>query len=149
MKGKKAAYEKMTEDANDEISMNRKIHAVFSKGLKLDYDYDFGSTTSLQLTVVDEFPVQADKPVVLLSRNEPLEIVCDHCGKEPAIYVCSVCMGYEKSAFCKKCSKLHAKTCPDFSDYSTAPVVNSPRMGVCGYGGGRIDKERDRVYTKK
>ncbi len=61
MKAKKAAYEKMMEDANGEISMSRKIYAVFSKGLKLKYEYDFGSTTSLQLTVAGEFPIQADR----------------------------------------------------------------------------------------
>lgn len=149
MKGKKAAYEKMMEDANGEIPMKRKVHAVFSKGLKLNYEYDFGSTTSLQLTVVNEFSIQADEPVVLLSRNEPLEIVCDHCGKEPAVSVCTVCSGYGEGVFCKKCGKLHAKTCSDFADYAAMPIVNSPRMGVCGYDGGSIDKERDGVYSKK
>jgi hypothetical protein len=29
------------------------------------------------------------------------------------------------------------------------PVVNSPRMGVCAYMGGSIDKQRDGVYVKK
>lgn len=149
MKGKKAAYEKMMEDANGEVPMNRKIHAVFSKGVKLNYEYDFGSTTSLQLTVVDEFPVQADKSVVLLSRNEPLEIICESCGKAPAVKLCTVCAGYSESAFCTKCARQHAKTCPDFADYAAMPVVNSPRMGVCGYDGGNIDKERDGVYAKK
>jgi hypothetical protein len=28
------------------------------------------------------------------------------------------------------------------------PIVNSPRMGVCGYEGGTIDKERDGIYGK-
>jgi hypothetical protein len=29
------------------------------------------------------------------------------------------------------------------------PIVNSPRMGECGYEGGRIDKKRDGVFEKK
>ena len=54
---------------------------------------------------------------------------------------------YEEYAFyCKDCQKKHAKVCPDFKDYAAMPVVNSPRMGVCGYDGGRIDKKRDGVF---
>jgi len=29
------------------------------------------------------------------------------------------------------------------------PIVNSPRMGVCGYEGGVIDIERDGVFLLK
>lgn len=146
MSGKKKAYEKMMEDANGEIPMDRKTHGVLNKGLKLIHDYDFGSTTSLQITVVDEFPIQSDKPIVLLSRNEPLQKLCDSCKKEPATQMCSVC---DESFFCPKCAKKHAKTCDDFADYAAMPVVNSPRIGVCAYDGGTIDKERDKPYSKK
>lgn len=134
------------EDANGEIPMDRKTHGVLNKGLKLIHDYDFGSTTSLQITVVDEFPIQSDKPIVLLSRNEPLQKLCDSCKKEPATQMCSVC---DESFFCPKCAKKHAKTCDDFADYAAMPVVNSPRIGVCAYDGGTIDKERDKPYSKK
>lgn len=147
MKGKKLQYEKMMEEAAGEIPMSRKTKAALYKGLKLDYEYDFGSTTSLQLTVVDEYPVKADDNIVLLSRNEPPEILCAICGKEPAVQICTVC--YEENVFCKKCARQHEKTCPDFKDYSAMPVVNSPRMGVCGYEGGIIDTERDGVYVKR
>lgn len=149
MKGKTTDFEKMMEEANGEMPKSRKAKAVLAKSMKIDYEYDFGSTTSLQLTVVDEYSVKADKKIILLSRNEPLEILCENCGKEPAVQICSVCINYEKSAFCKKCGKLHAKTCPDFADYAVMPVVNSPRMGVCAYEGGTIDIERDGVYKKR
>ncbi|MDR1553015.1 MAG: hypothetical protein LBS69_06085 [Prevotellaceae bacterium] len=46
---------------------------VFYKGLKLEYKHDFGSTTELLLTVVEEYPVKDDEKIVLLSCNEPLE----------------------------------------------------------------------------
>jgi hypothetical protein len=52
------------------------------------------------------------------------------------------------SFFCEKCAAKHEDTCSDFQDYANMPVVNSPRMGVCGYEGGSIDKERDGVYKK-
>lgn len=149
MKGKIEEYEKMMEEANGEIPKSRKAKAALSKDMKIDYEYDFGSTTSLQLTVVQEYPVKADEEIVLLSRNEPLEILCDICHKEPATKLCIVCAGNSESAFCKKCAKQHARTCSDFADYAAMPVVNSPRMGVCAYNGGRIDKKRDGIYRKK
>lgn len=148
-KGKTKEYEEMMEDANGEIPKGRKVKAVLARNMKIDYEYDFGSTTALQLTVVEEYPVKADQGIVLLSRNEPSEILCETCDKEPATQICTVCMGYEKSAFCKKCAKQHAKTCSDFSDYAAMPVVNSPRMGVCGYEGGAIDTKRDGAFVKR
>lgn len=60
------------------------------------------------------------------------------------------CMhGTGKNAFCKKCAKQHVKTCSDFADYAAMPVVNSPRMGVCAYDGGSIDKKRDSIFVKR
>ncbi|HET7117307.1 MAG TPA: hypothetical protein VFI29_12490 [Hanamia sp.] len=148
MKNKIDEYEKMMEDENGEIAKFRKAKEVLSKGMKIDYEYDFGSTTDLQLAILQEYPVKADKEIVLLSRNEPLEIRCDLCKKEPAEVLCMACAYDDESYFCKKCAKKHAKTCDDFDDYSSMPVVNSPRVGVCGYTGGRIDKKRDGVWKK-
>ena len=48
--------------------------------------------------------------------------------------------------YCEKCKKKPEKTCED-ADYSMMSVVNSPRMGECGYEGGSIDTERDGVYV--
>lgn len=148
-KGKKKEYENMMEESNGEIPKNRKVNAALTKNMKIDFEYDFGSTTSLHLTVIEEYPVKTDEDIVLLSRNEPPEIFCETCAKEPATQICTVCMGYEKSAFCKKCAKQHAKTCSDFADYAAMPVVNSPRMGVCAYEGGTIDTKRDGAFVKR
>lgn len=68
-KGKTKEYEKMMEEANGEIPKGRKVKAALARNLKIDYEYDFGSTTSLQLTVVEEYPVKADKDIVLLSTQ--------------------------------------------------------------------------------
>lgn len=138
-------YEELMENTQGEVPMSRKGKAVFKKGLKLEYEYDFGSTTSLQVMVVSEYPVKADKKIVLLSRNEPLAIECVSCGK-PATQICTVCEYEEEANFCEKCSKKHSKTCEDFEDYAAMPLVNSPRMGVCGYDGGRIDLQRDGIF---
>ncbi|NTW33223.1 MAG: hypothetical protein HGB12_11480 [Bacteroidetes bacterium] len=44
---------------------------------------------------------------------------------------------------------IHKKKCADFDDFARMPVVNSARMGACGYEGVVIDIERDGVYKKK
>jgi hypothetical protein len=146
--GKQKEYEKFMEETNGEIPMSWKVSKVFHKDLKLDYEYDFGSSTNLQLTVIDEYPIKADKKIVLLSRNEPLEWLCDTCKKEPATQICTVHDWDDDSYFCDKCAKKHAKKCSDFKEYASMPVVNSPRMGVCAYEGGAIDVERDGVFEK-
>jgi len=129
--------------------MAKKTQDVFEKGMQLDYEYDFGSTTSLTLTVVDEYPIKADKKIVLLSRNEPLEIMCSTCKKVPATQICAICSFEKDAEFCDKCAEKHAKECKDFADYASMPVVNSPRMGECGYEGGIIDTERDGTFVLK
>lgn len=144
--GKIDEYETLMERSRGEIPMNRTAADSFYKDLKLQYQYDFGSTTELQITVMNEYPIAADKPVVLLSRNEPLNLLCDDCNKQPATDICTVCSRSEDNGiFCKKCAAKHAKKCKDFAEYAAARVVNSPRMGVCGYTGGTIDLKRDGV----
>ncbi|MDR2622583.1 MAG: hypothetical protein LBC48_08420 [Dysgonamonadaceae bacterium] len=148
-KGKVKEYEKLMEETSGEVPMSRKVKQVLDAGLKLEYEYDFGSSTCLILNVVAEYSIKADNKIVLLSRNEPPEWLCDLCGKEPATQICTVHNWDEEAMFCNKCAPKHAKQCPDFEDYASMPVVNSPRMGVCGYEGGIIDKARDGVFVKK
>ncbi|MBJ7883031.1 hypothetical protein [Gelidibacter salicanalis] len=148
--GKIEEYEAMMERSRGEIPMGRKASKTFYKGLKLQYQYDFGSTTELEITVFNEYPIASDEPIVLLSRNEPLPILCETCGKGPAVTMCSICYGYEgEGIFCEKCAKKHEKKCDDFADYGEMPVVNSPRMGVCAYDGGTIDLGRDKAKHLK
>ena len=144
--GKMKEYEKLMEETAGEIPMSRKAKNVFCQDSKLEYEYDFGSTTALIVTMLAQYPFKADESIVLLSRNEPLEILCDTCKKQPATEMCSVHGWDEDSVFCEKCAKKHAKNCEDFADYAAMPIVNSPRAGVCAYEGGVIDVERDGVY---
>lgn len=133
------------DSAPGEIAMSKKVSAVFEKNKKLRYEYDFGSTTQLDVELLEEYSMPAEEPVVLLSRNNPLELVCDSCEKEIAEVICVV----HYLLLCPKCAKKHAKECSDFADYAEMPVVNSPRMGVCGYMGGDIDTERDGIFVRK
>ena len=149
IKGQKRRCDFFDEDEEPGIPKATKLKDVFRKDLKLEYEYDFGSTTPLLITIADELPVSAQEDVILLSRNEPLEIMCDLCKKQPATQICSVCGFEDESIFCDSCAKKHAKKCSDFADYASMPVVNSPRMGECGYEGGIIDVERDGVFVKR
>ena len=147
--GNVAKYEKMMGEMAGEVPMSRKAKDVLYSGLVLEYEYDFGSSTQLSVTVIGEYPITVEKKIVLLSRNEPPQIMCAICGKVPATQICTVCMYDEDAEFCDKCVEKHAEKCEDFADYASLPVVNSPRMGVCGYEGGVIDTERDGVFVLK
>lgn len=94
-----------------------------------DYEYDFGSTTELRLKVLSQREaVMKRNEVRLLARNLPPEILCE-CG-QPAEWVCTNCSWELEGWLCKKCSKRHP-----CGDEMFLPVVNSPRVGVCGYCG--------------
>jgi hypothetical protein len=150
-KNRKAPYIFDFDKKNEEeIMMSKKVSKLFYEKQKIEYQYDFGTTTTLLITVVAVLPIKAPKTITLLSRNTPLELICQTCKKEPATQICSV-HGYngEDNLFCKKCAKKHAKVCGDFDEYAAMPIVNSPRMGECAYEGGSIDEERDGVFTKK
>ena len=136
-------------DDNVEFGLDTHIPVkkTFAKGLKLTYEYDFGSTTQLDIQVVNAYNIDITKEgIILLSRNEPPKYICSNCKKEPAEVLCSVC--WEDNTFCKSCKETHAKECEDFADYSEMDLVNSPRAGVCAYDGGSIDTERDGVWKK-
>jgi hypothetical protein len=146
MFGSMKAFQLSPIDNAGDIPMSRKTKDILYKGLILEYVYDFGSSTKLSVSVVDEYPMKAEKKTVLLSRNEPMQMMCSTCGKAPATQICTVCTDDEDSGFCDTCADKHAEECGDFDDYASMRVVNSPRMGVCGYEGGSIDIERDGVY---
>lgn len=127
--------EEAAEGGGDE-SMDVPLGDILKPGTKFGYRYDFGSTTALALRLVSEYegapPSAKDKPVRILARNDPPEIRCGKCGK-PAVLVCPECM-YEKTGWlCKACAKRHADECEGAE--MMLPVVNSPRVGVCGYCG--------------
>ena len=145
-KKKKYDIDWYDEDSEFGEPMGELVANIFEENMVLKYDYDFGSTTSLDIKVLKFYHVSLKESITLLSRNEPLAIMCSVCKKQPAVKICTVHMYEEQAFYCKDCQKKHAKVCDDFNDYAAMPVVNSPRMGVCGYDGGTIDKKRDGVF---
>jgi hypothetical protein len=114
-------------------TMDHRIGKVLSEGQRFSYEYDFGTTTELALHVRGERKGAIGRePLRLLARNEPPVWPCGECGKA-AVVVCPFC-SYEGDAFyCGKHAREHE--CSEQGEKAFLPVVNSPRMGMCGYTG--------------
>jgi len=106
-----------------EFGKSKKISAL-GVGDTLLYEYDFGSTTEIIVTVVREItrPKQREK-ILLLARNEPMAEVCDSC-QAPAAYI-DACEG---GFACESCAE-------EADEDALMEITNSPRMGECGYTG--------------
>jgi hypothetical protein len=125
---------------NYRVLMKHLVEDVFEPRVKIYHDYDFGTTTRVFLRGIKKYDLLEKQDIILMSRNEPLGLKCDVCKRKIATQVCTVC---DFELFCENCSEKHSETCSDFVDYAAMPVVNSPRMGECGYEGGEIDLDRD------
>lgn len=126
-------------------SMNYKLKTVLSKGMTIGYEYDFGSTTELILSVIDyRVGGRRKEKLTILSRNNPHEMICDECGKKPAVMICPMCMWEGEGLLCEDCSETHS-----CGEDMLLDVCNSPRMGVCGYVGSDIYPDQFVPDTEK
>jgi hypothetical protein len=115
---------------SDDESMNVKLGRLLEKGLTLSYEYDFGTTTDLVLKVVGEREgLASGHEITLLAGNQPPVIPCDSCGL-PAVQICSQCVFEDGGWLCASCAGQH-----ECGEEMLLPVVNSPRVGMCGYTG--------------
>lgn len=118
-------------DMLEDRTMGVKLEKVLSVGQKFSHEYDFGSTTHLNLRVVSEregVVRDEDDPVEVLARNNAPAIRCMVCGKRAT----QLAAGYfhvEENAYCDECARKRGE------DEMLLPIVNSPRVGVCGYTG--------------
>jgi hypothetical protein len=111
-------------------SMNVPLGKLLRPGMTFAYEYDFGTPTELRLRVVAERDGAWQREAVqLLARNNPPVIPCEACGKE-ATQVCTQCIYEGQGWLCDACVAAHA-----CGDDMLLPVVNSPRVGMCGYEG--------------
>jgi len=114
----------------DERSMKVALEDVLAPGMKFYYEYDFGTTTELTLRLVSELEGEAKiRSIRLLARNDPPSIACESCGKS-ATQVCAECIWSGKGWLCDECAQKH-----ECGEDMLLPVVNSPRVGMCGYTG--------------
>lgn len=120
--------EYMSNPWDDYKGMNVKLGKVIAPGKEFLHEYDFGSTTELDMKCISEREGTI-KGIQILARNNPPEFFCDECGK-PATQICPECAWDDKGFLCDSCAEDH-----ECGEEMLLPVVNSPRMGVCGYTG--------------
>lgn len=116
----------------EDRGMDVKLKDVLSAGTVFHHTYDFGTSTELKLRMVDEREGRVGRePLRVLSRNDPPVWACEICG-EPATQICGICMFESDNPFyCEEHVEDH--DCEE--EEMLLPVVNSPRMGMCGYTG--------------
>jgi len=111
--------------------MDVELGDILAPGTRFGHTYDFGTSTGLKLRVVSEREGLIGRgPLRVLSRNDAPVWGCDICD-EPANQICTYCI-YEKDNpfYCDAHAEEHG-----CEEEALLPVVNSPRMGMCGYEG--------------
>ncbi len=125
-----ASYASYPDPEFGDKSMRVKVGTILSPGQQFSHEYDFGTTTDLRLKVVGEREGEAKgKSIQVLARNEAPLISCELCGK-PATEVCAQCIYEGGGWLCDSCAEEH-----ECGEEMLLPVVNSPRVGMCGYTG--------------
>ena len=89
-----------------------------------------GTTTELTVKVLAAGTALMKRgEIKLAARNEPPVYQCSVC-KEIATQICSQCVFDGNPFVCDDCAEEH-----ECGEEMLLPVVNSPRMGMCGYTG--------------
>lgn len=117
----------------EERAMDVKVRELFTPGMEIPYEYDFGTTSELVIKVVAEREGRptTSHPIALMARNKFTPPPCDICGR-PATQLCAECWWRRDARernFCDEHAEEHEH--PDM----LMPYVNSPRVGMCGYVG--------------
>lgn len=133
-------------DKYSEISMNQRLNQVFEEGLKIDYIYDFGSSTEISLSFIQEIEDIDDKEIQILFRNKANEYKCSYCNNK-AVSICPFCIDEAEGLLCESCIGKH-KCVQEEGEDVLSPLVNSPREGVCGYTG-YSEKEVKKYFPKE
>ncbi len=117
-----------------ELAKEGSIDSVFRHKAKIKHVYDFGTSswTTLKRIGVRQGQPATKWPISLMVRNKLPGIVCIECGA-PAQWLCMECV-VEDDRMGFLCAK-HRKTHPHDNYGAPIKVVNSPRLGLCGYTG--------------
>ncbi|MDP2982030.1 MAG: hypothetical protein Q8O92_01700 [Candidatus Latescibacter sp.] len=121
--------------SGEEIPMSRKVDAVFKLEHELTHIYDFGTSSETLIKVIDTRVGKplTKHPIELMARNLTPEEECIECGK-PATRLCLECL-IEEDVWGVLCEE-HIKKHPHKENYGKPMrIVNSPRLGLCGYDG--------------
>jgi hypothetical protein len=118
----------------EEIPMGTKTGQVLEPGYELTHIYDFGTSSE---TLVKPVGVRTGKPltrhpITLMARNNMPEVECIECGR-PASRLCVECIYEhgEAGTLCDRHASVHKHE--EYGD--PVRLLNSPRVGLCGYTG--------------
>ena len=119
---------------SDEIRKSTRIDRACRLGSELTHIHDFGteSVTLIRYVGMREGKPLTSHPIALMARNNPPPYACKECD-QLATVLCIECMveHEEPGLLCDEHAKVHA--CESYGD--PMPLVNSPRIGMCGYTG--------------
>jgi hypothetical protein len=90
------------------------------------------SETIVKLVGAREGKPLTTKPIVLMVRNQIPDDKCIECGATAA-YLCAECL-IEDEVWGTLCAE-HAEDHSHQNYGEPFPLVNSPRLGMCGYSG--------------
>ena len=118
----------------EEFSMEQRIADIFPYQKELTHIYDFGTSSETVISLVGtrEGHPTTSRPLALMARNLMPEAKCTEC-EQPATQLCMECL-IEEEKWGSLCD-AHAEDHPHDSYGEPIPLVNSPRMGMCGYDG--------------
>jgi hypothetical protein len=116
------------------ISMTRKIHQAFHTDAELTHIYDFGTESVTLVAAVDDRTGKptTQRPIALMARNNTPVVKCQECGSTAA-FLCQECR-IEHDELGTLCAS-HGASHPHEEYGDLVPLVNSPRVGLCGYTG--------------
>jgi hypothetical protein len=117
-----------------EIGKQRRVDAVFQGDTIVTHIYDFGTSSETRIKAMSSregVPITG-RPMALMARNLMPAAVCGECD-QPATHMCMECLMEERGSgmLCDK----HAAAHPHDDYGEPIELVNSPRLGMCGYTG--------------
>jgi len=116
------------------VAMEHSADTAFSRTDELIHIYDFGTSSETKIRCAGSRtgPALTQYPIALLARNGSPTHTCQAC-KKSATHYCVECE-YEKGTsglICQTHLKNHS--CEDYG--GPIEIINSPRLGMCGYTG--------------
>lgn len=119
---------------SEELPMRGQARDLLEPGTELTHVYDFGTTsyTTIKVRRMGRGNPLTSHPILLMARNDPPDDRCAVCG-ESASWLCIECL-IEQDQWATFCDR-HAEEHPHEEYGDPIPLVNSPRVGMCGYVG--------------
>lgn len=119
---------------SSEIPKSKKIERAFGSSAVLTHIYDFGTSSETFIKFINQRQGKplTKHPIFLMARNNPPDVTCMKC-KKPGTHMCMECI-YEDEETGILCD-THTENHPHDDYGEPMPLVNSPRLGMCGYDG--------------